>query len=371
MSNAKQIVEKLLDHTGITINGNEPYDIQVNDERFYKRVLGNREMGIGESYMDGWWAVERLDELVFRLVSADLREILKPSPKIISTIVLSSLQNRQTVNKAQKNASHHYDVGNDLYTLMLDKRMIYSCAYWADAKNLDEAQEAKLELICQKLHLRPGMTVLDIGCGWGGFAEYAARKYKVTVTGITPAKEQVILARERTVGLSVDIQQKDYREMSGTFDRIVSIGMLEHVGPKNYKAFFKHCSEMLTDDGIMLHHTIGNNRSVNSTDPWMDKYIFPGGVIPSLAQISKSIEKQLIIEDLHNFGPDYDKTLLAWHANFVKNYPKLKDTYDERFYKMWEFYLLSSAALFRARKIQLWQIVMRKPIQPDTYVTTR
>ena len=179
------------------------------------------------------------------------------------------------------------------------------------------------------------------------------------------------MAKERTKGLSVDIQQKDYRDITGKYDRIVSIGMLEHVGPKNYKAFFKHCSDMLNDDGIMLHHAIGNNRSVNSTDPWMDTYIFPGGVIPSLAQISKSIEKQLIIEDLHNFGPDYDKTLLAWHANFVKNYPMLKNKYDKRFYRMWEFYLLSSAGLFRSRKIQLWQIVMRKPIKSDTYITTR
>ena len=284
---------------------------------------------------------------------------------------MSTLFNRQTTRRAKSNASSHYDIGNDLYEHMLDKNMIYSCAYWKSATNLDDAQEAKLELICQKLHLKKGMALLDIGCGWGGFAAYAAKRYGVRVTGITPAAEQVRLARERTKGLPVTIEQKDYREISGKFDRIVSIGMLEHVGPKNYAVFFERCKEMLKGDGIMLHHTIGNNRSVNRTAPWMDKYIFPGGVVPSLAQIARSVEKQLVIEDLHNFGPYYDKTLMAWHENFVKNYPQLKDKYDERFYRMWNFYLLTCAALFRTRNMQLWQIVMRKIEQSDTYVTAR
>lgn len=371
MSKAEKVVNELLALADVRIGGSRSFDIRVKDDRFYKRVLGGRELGVGESYMDGWWEVKRLDELVETLLSAGLREKLKISPKIVQTVALSSLQNRQTAKQAKKNAAHHYNIGNDLYAAMLDKRMVYSCGYWLKAKNLDEAQEAKLDLICRKLYLKPGMTLLDIGCGWGAFADYAASKYKVKVMGVTPAAEQVKLARERVKSPLVSIQQKDYREATGKYDRIVSIGMLEHVGPKNYKNFFALCEKMLNDDGMMLHHTIGNNRSVNSTDPWIDTYIFPGGVIPSLAQISKSVEKKLVIEDVQNFGPDYDKTLMAWYANFAKHYPELKDRYDERFYKMWEFYLLSCAGIFRARRMQLWQIVMRKPIRSETYVAVR
>jgi cyclopropane-fatty-acyl-phospholipid synthase len=371
MSKAKKILSELLQLADVNIDGTRPFDIRIKDERFYKRVLGGRELGLGESYMDGWWEVERLDELVARVLSAGLRNQIRITPEIIKTVAWSTVQNRQSIRKAGKNAAHHYNVGNDLYKLMLDRRMIYSCGYWKNADNLDKAQEDKLELICKKLELKAGMSLLDIGCGWGGFAKYAAEKYKVKVVGITPAAEQVKLARERTRGLPVEIKQLDYREVSGTFDRIVSIGMLEHVGPKNYKIFFNQCKQMLKDDGIMLHHAIGNNRSVNATDVWIDKYIFPGGVIPSLAQISRAVEKNLIIEDVHNFGPDYDKTLMAWHSNFVRNYPKLKDSYDERFYRMWEFYLLSCAGAFRARNIQLWQIVMRKIRTSDTYMSVR
>lgn len=371
MNKHEKVVREFLSLADVQIDGPRPFDIKVNDERFYKRVLGDRELGLGESYMEGWWQVERLDELVARLLSADLRSKLKVSPEMVRVILASIIQNRQTVSKSKRNASHHYDVGNDLYSLMLDKRMIYSCAYWKNAKTLDEAQDAKLELICQKLKLQPNMTILDIGCGWGGFAEYAASKYNVSVVGITPAFEQVKLAKERTKGLSVDIRQLDYRDITGKYDRIVSIGMLEHVGPKNYARFFLQCKEMLKDDGIMLHHTIGGNRSVNSTDPWMDKYIFPGGVLPSLAQISKAVEKKLVIEDIQNFGPYYDKTLLAWHKNFITNYEKLSNKYDEIFYRMWEFYLLSSAGLFRSRNVQLWQIVMRKIEPSETYIAPR
>jgi len=371
MSKAKKVLSELLQLADVKIDGTRPFDIRVRDERFYKKVLGGRELGLGESYMDGWWEVERLDELVARVLSAGLRNQVRITPEIIKTVAWSTIQNRQSIGKAGKNAAHHYNVGNDLYKLMLDKRMIYSCGYWKNADNLDKAQEDKLELICQKLGLKEGMSLLDIGCGWGGFAKYAAEKYKVSVVGITPAAEQVKLARERTKGLPVEIKRLDYREISGTYDRIVSIGMLEHVGPKNYKDFFNRCKQMLKDEGIMLHHTIGNNRSVMATDVWIDKYIFPGGVIPSLAQISKAVERNLIIEDVHNFGPDYDKTLMAWHSNFTKHYPELKDSYDERFYRMWEFYLLSCAGAFRARNIQLWQIVMRKVRTADTYIAVR
>lgn len=360
MKSPRDILEPLFTAADIEINGSRPYDIQVHDERFYKRALSQRELGIGEAYMDGWWSSAQLDETVARLLAVDVREALPISLALLRTAIASMLVNRQSRNKAYDNASAHYDIGNDLYKRMLDKRMVYSCGFWEDATTLDQAQTAKLDRVCKKLHLEKGMTLLDIGCGWGGFSKFAAENYGVIVTGISPAIEQVNLARERTKKLKVTILQQDYREVTGTYDRIVSIGMLEHVGPKNYRTFFEKCNELLADDGLMLHHTIGNSRSTVAADPFIDKYIFPGGVIPSLAQISKATEKLLVIEDLENFGPYYDRTLMAWHKNFVKHYPEIKDKYDQRFYRMWEYYLLSCAGIFRARRITLWQIVMSK-----------
>lgn len=371
MNKQKETVRKLLTLADIELDGSRPYDISVHDDGLYRRVLASGNLGLGEAYMDGWWDVKSIDQFIARLLSANLNSQVRITPGIVKSVATAKLLNLQTTTRARKNASHHYDIGNDLYERMLDKRMIYSCGYWKNARNLDEAQEAKLELISQKLHLKPGMTLLDIGCGWGGFAEYVSKKYGVIVTGITPAVEQVKLAKKRTKGLPVAIRQQDYREAAGTYDRIVSIGMLEHVGPKNYQTFFNKCRELLKPGGLMLHHAIGSNHSSFSTDPWIDKYIFPGGVIPSIAQIGRSVEKRLIIEDVHNFGPDYDKTLMAWHHNFVQHYPEVSTHYDERFYRMWEYYLLSCAGSFRARNLQLWQIVMR-PIEPSaTYKAVR
>ncbi|HET7060174.1 MAG TPA: cyclopropane fatty acyl phospholipid synthase [Candidatus Saccharimonadales bacterium] len=372
MSNSsKQTVEQLLSLADVKIDGRRAFDIKVNDERLYDRVLRHGTLGLGEAYMDGWWEAKRVDELISRLLTANLRDKAKISPSMALNFATGYVLNRQSVKRARHNAAHHYNIGNDLYERMLDKRMIYSCGYWRNAKTLDEAQTAKLDLVCRKLHLKKGMKLLDIGCGWGGFAEYAARQYGVVVTGISPAAEQVKLAKKRTKGLPVTILQKDYRHMTGSFDRIVSIGMLEHVGPKNYGAFFKRCHRLLKDGGIMLHHTIGSNRSTRATEPWIDKYIFPGGVIPAIAQIAGAVEKRLIVEDIHNFGPYYDRTLMAWHANFVKHYPEISDHYDERFYRMWNYYLLSCAGAFRARHLQLWQIVMRKIETADVYEAVR
>lgn len=367
MSDAKNTVEQLLGLAGIKINGQRPFDIQVHDERFYKKALTQREIGIGETYMDGWWSSRQLDETIAHLLAVNIQKDLPLTPSLVTTVAIGYMFNRQKLSRAYKNAAAHYNIGNDLYALMLDKRMIYSCGFWQHAKTLGQAQEDKLERVCKKLKLKPGMTLLDIGCGWGGFAEYAAKNYKVKVTGISPASEQVELAKKRTKGLDVKILQQDYREASGKYDRIVSIGMLEHVGQKNYKSFFTKCHSLLKDDGIMLHHTIGDIRSLPAVNPWMDKYIFPGGVVPTLTQIAKATEKLLVLEDLENFGPDYDRTLMAWHKNFVANYPKLRDKYDERFYRMWEYYLLSCAGAFRDRKLQLWQLVMRKPVRSEAY----
>lgn len=368
----KSLVKELLSLADIEINGSNPWDIQVHDERFYKRALAEVELGLGESYMDGWWDVEKLDEMIYRIIRADLQNKVKRNIKIAFQLAGFYLINMQARHRAFIIGERHYDLGNDLFRNMLDKRMNYSCAYWKSAANLDEAQENKLELICKKLYLEPGMRVLDIGCGWGAFGKYAAEKYRVEVVGITVSKEQVALGKELCKGLPVDLRLQDYRDVNEKFDRIVSVGMIEHVGYKNYRTYFKVAEKNLKDDGLFLLHTIGEVRSTKSTDAWTHKYIFPNGMLPSIAQLAKAVEGLFIVEDLHNFGSDYDKTLLAWFKNFHNNWEKIKHKYGERFYRMWKYFLLSSAGAFRARnKNQVWQIVLSKKGVPGGYIAVR
>lgn len=368
----KSLVNELLSIAEIEINGRNPWDIQVHDDRFYKRAVTEVELGLGESYMDGWWDVEQLDEMIFRIIRADLQNKVKRNLKIALQLVGFYLINMQARHRAFIIGEKHYDLGNDLFQNMLDKRMNYSCAYWKNATNLEEAQENKLELICKKLYLKPGMRVLDIGCGWGAFGKYAAEKYGVEVLGITVSKEQVSLGKELCKGLPVDIKLMDYRDLNEKFDRIVSVGMIEHVGYRNYRTYFKIAENCLNENGLFLLHTIGEVRSVKNTDAWTHKYIFPNGMLPSIAQLAKAVEGLFVIEDLHNFGADYDKTLIAWYNNFNSNWHKLKEKYGERFYRMWKYFLLSSAGAFRARnKNQLWQIVLSKKGVPGGYISVR
>ena len=359
--NPKTVVQSLLNLAGITLNGNNPWDVQVQDERVYKRWISETELGLGESYMDGWWDCEALDDFFDKVLRAGLEQKIERDWKTLLFILSTKLFNQQTKKKSKRVGREHYDLGNDLFRQMLDKRMMYSCAYWKNAKNLDDAQEAKLDMICKKLELKPGMKVLDIGCGWGGFAKYAVEKYGVEVLGVSISKKQIELGQELCRNLPVELRFQDYREVKGKFDAILSIGFLEHVGYKNYRTYMEVVNRCLKDDGISLIHTIGNNTSVTYTNAWTNKYIFPNGVIPSVAQIAKAAEGLFVIEDLHNFGPDYDKTLMAWYANFEKAWQQLKKTYDERFYRMWRYFLLSSAGGFRSRFNQLWQFVMTKP----------
>ena len=364
----KQKIIKLLSSTDIRINGERPWDPRVIDERFFQRVLSQGALGLGESYMDGWWEVQHLDQFIYQVLSAGLNEKVTGFAKFWMSIKAISL-NLQKKSKAHQIGERHYDIGNDLYTAMLDKGMNYSCAYWKNAENLDQAQEAKLELICKKLQLQAGMKVLDIGCGWGGFAKYAASRYNTQVTGITVSKEQVKLAKEMCNGLPVEIRFQDYRSLNETFDRIVSIGMIEHVGYKNYRIYMETVQRCLTDEGLFLLHTIGNNTSTVIGDSWTNRYIFPDGMLPSPVQITRAIEGLFVLEDWHNFGADYDKTLMAWYENFKNNWEKIKQNkkYDERFYRMWTYYLLSFAGTFRARNDQLWQIVLSKKGVPGGY----
>ncbi len=355
-------VAKILAPAGIKIGGRRPWDLQVYDGRFYQRLLSDGSLASGESYMDGWWDAESLDELCARVHRANLAAKVGKW-KTIYFALKGRIFNRQTKSRSAKVAQEHYDLGNNLYEAMLDRRMQYTCGYWKDATTLDQAQENKLDLICRKIQLEPGMTVLDLGGGFGGLAHFMASEYGCQVVSYNISAEQVAYGRRWCNRLPVRFEQRDYREAAAdaqVFDRVVSIGLCEHVGLKNYSTFLRLAHKKLKSRGLFLLHTIGGNESCTCTDPWMDKYIFPNGMIPSMAQLTRAMEGLWVVEDWHNFGPDYDKTLMAWWRNFDHAWPVLQHTYDERFYRMWKYYLLGSAGGFRARKLQLWQIVLSK-----------
>ena len=365
MKKDENILRDLLASAEISVNGDQPWDIQVHDQRFYERVLRDSSLGLGESYVDGWWDCEAVDAFIDRVLRANLREQVENNFKLAFQVLRARLLNRQSKTKSHEVAERHYDLGNDLYRAMLDKRMNYTCAYWKDTDNLDDAQEAKLELVCQKIGIHPGMTILELGCGWGSFAKYAAEKHGASVVAVNISKEQVALGRELCQGLPVEIRLQDYREVEGEFDAVISIGMMEHVGYKNYRTYFEVVDRCLKKGGISFFHTIGRNKSIKTGEAFTDKYIFPNGQLPSISQLSKAIEGLFVIEDWHNFGPDYDPTLLAWHANFNQAWPILKDKYSEHFRRMWNYYLLSSAGGFRSRSTQLWQVVLTRAGTPQ------
>lgn len=371
MSNLKSTAQDLLSLAKININGTNPQDMKVHNESLYKNVLTTGNLGLGEAYMSKWWDCDRLDIFFDQVLSAQLDQKIKKDKKILLQLLLAKIFNLQSTKRAFIIGEKHYDNGNDLYENMLDKRLTYTCGYWKDAQNLDQAQEAKLDLTCRKLGLKPGQRILDIGCGWGSFVKYAAEKYGVKAVGITVSKEQKKLADNLCQGLPIEIRLQDYRDVNEKFDHIASLGMIEHVGYKNYNTYMQTAHRCLKDNGLFLLHTIGGNKSVTSTDAWMNKYIFPNSMLPSIKQLAKSIEGLFVLEDLHNFSADYDKTLMAWYKNFKTNWDKIKNNYDERFYRMWKYYLLSCAGTFRARKNQLWQIVLSKNGVPGGYTSIR
>jgi cyclopropane-fatty-acyl-phospholipid synthase len=367
---SKKICESILEKADVEINGSRDFDINVKNSNFYRRVLAKGSMGLGESYMDGWWDADSLDEFFNKVLKAKLAKKIV-SFSLIMNVLKAMFFNMQNKKRSHKVAKEHYDVGNDLYEKMLGKRMQYTCAYWNGTDSLEQAQENKLEMICKKINLRKEDTVLELGCGWGGFAKYAAEKYSCSVTGYNISEEQVKYARESCKGLPVEIIKDDYRNATGKFDKVVSVGLCEHVGSKNYRNLMKLAHSRLKDDGVFLLHTIGRNTSSRITDPWIDKYIFPGGMIPSIKQLSSAFEGLFVVEDLHNFGPDYDKTLMAWFKNFDESWDKIKSNYSERFYRMWKYYLLSCAGYFRSREGQLWQFVLSKQGIPGGHKSIR
>ena len=366
---AKELVDELLAKAGIKINGPDLWDLTVHNELFYERVLTKGSIGVGESYMDGWWDVPALDQFFEKVFNAGLELEIRRNFHLLLHALRFSLVNPQSVLRSFEVGKRHYDIGNELFSGMLDKRLTYSCGYWKKATSLDEAQEAKLDVICRKLGLQPGMRMLDIGCGWGSLVKYAAEHYGVEAVGVTVSREQVEYAQQDCKDLPVRIEFQDYRTLNEQFDRIASVGMVEHVGRRNYPDFMRVAWRCLKPGGLFLLHTIGSNVSTFTTDPWIEKYIFPNSMLPSLNQLSRAAEYKFIIEDVHNFGPHYDHTLMAWDQNFRNAWDELKSGYDERFYRMWRFYLLSSAASFRTRRIQLWQVLLGK--QPRPPVVTR
>jgi cyclopropane-fatty-acyl-phospholipid synthase len=358
---ARRTVQDLARRAGIEIGGSGPLSVHVRDEDLYDVVLARGLTGLREAYVDGAWEAERLDVVTERLLSCGVSLRWADRAELALGALSGRLRNLQSRARSRQVGRRHYDLGNDLYGAMLDRRMVYSCAYWQEAETLDDAQEAKLDLVCRKLGLAPGMRVLDIGCGWGGFAQFAAERHGVSVVGVTISSEQARLAGERCAGLPVSIHLQDYRELGATnerFDRIVSMGMLEHVGYKNYRRYLSIVRQRLADDGLFLLHTIGANASRKSYDPWMNENIFPNALLPSATQIAAACEGLMTIEDWHNFGADYDRTLMCWFENFDRAWPRLRERYGERFYRTWKCYLLTCAGTFRARAAQVWQVVL-------------
>lgn len=370
MSNNQKLIE-MLALAGVTVGGKNPWDVQILDNRLERRIFTGGSLAVGDSFVDKWWTANNLDQFIYTLANSELTNNVMGTGVWFSDL-LSRVMNLQSVRRAFQIAKKHYDINDDVYRSMLDSSMAYTCGYWKDAENLEEAQRAKADLVCLKLGLGPGMRLLDIGCGWGGFAEYAAREYGVKVVGVTVSVEQAKVARERVQGLPVDIRVQDYRSiLNEKFDRITTIGMIEHVGYKNYRTFFETVRRLLNSDGLFLLHTIGSPDSRTRGEPWVNEYIFRNGMLPSLQQLSGAAEKLCIIEDVHNFGADYDRTLMAWWNNFNDHWDEIRVRYDERFYRMWQYYLLSFAGMFRSRNLQLWQIVFSPSGVPGGYTSIR
>jgi cyclopropane-fatty-acyl-phospholipid synthase len=351
--------DALLAKADIFANGSRPWDMRLHKAGVLERIAARGSLGLGETYVDGEWDAEQLDEFFARLLRARLDRAARPL-SLLLPILKERLFNRQNARRAWRVGEMHYDLGNDFYQAMLGHHMAYSCGYWKQAASLDSAQEAKLDLICRKLRLEPGMRVLDIGCGWGAFMAYAAEYFGVECVGVTISKQQAEFASQRYSGLPLEFRLQDYRDLGGQFDRVVSIGMFEHVGKKNHRAFMQVAHRCLADDGIFLLHTIGKNERGGVTDPWVDKYIFPNGELPAISHISDASDGLFVTEDFHNFGADYDKTLMAWHRNFEAAWPRFADAMGERFHRQWKYYLLSCAGSFRARDLQVWQWILTK-----------
>lgn len=366
----ERIGREILEAADIEVNGDRPWDLQIHHQGFYRRALQQGTLGLGEAYMDQWWDARAVDQFVERLVRSGVEQRVSHWRHQLQYVVGNTLQNLQNPRRARRAVAAHYDLGNDLFMAMLDPELNYSCGYWYRADNLADAQRDKLELICRKLELQPGQLLLDIGCGWGSLLRHAAEHHGVRAIGVTLSEEQARYAQAACRGLDVEIRLQDYRELEVVADCIVSVGMFEHVGHRNYRQFMEIASACLAEDGLFLLHTIGNHRHTLDNDPWINKYIFPDGELPSPIHLTEAIQDLFDIEDWHSFGPDYDRTLMAWLDNFDRAWPQLEGHYDQRFCRMWRYYLQFCAGLFRARRLQLWQLVLSRG-RPGAYRAPR
>jgi len=272
-------IQDMLASADIQTNGDRPWDLQIHNPDVYQRILREGLLGLGESYVEGWWDCPNLDEFFTKIFRSNLYDPIDRDLATVLETAKAKLWNMQSLNRSFQIGKHHYDLENELYQLMLDSRMTYTCGYWKTAQNLEDAQAAKLDLICQKLQLKKGMTLLDIGCGWGSLMKYAAEKYEVSCVGLTVSQEQIKLGEELCKGLPVKFILQDYRQFDEQFDRVASVGMIEHVGHKNYRVFMEKVNCCLKSDGLFLLHTIGNNSTKFYIDRWIDKYIFPNALL--------------------------------------------------------------------------------------------
>ena len=374
-------IRRHFEAAGIELNGPRPWDLQVQDPDLYGDLIRRGSLALGEGYVQGRWDCDQLDGLFTRLLSQDNSQQVvfglsatAPLRRRIQALG-NSVMNLQSTRRSHQVGRRHYDVDPLVYEAMLDGRRIYSCAYWQQAQTLEEAQEHKLRLICEKLELAPGQRLLDLGCGWGGLARFAAEHYGVSVLGVTVSKQQADACQKLNKGLPVEVHLADYRAAlireRGPFDRVVSVGMMEHVGRHNDRTFFSGINAVLQDDGLCLLQTIGSTETCDWFDPWIDAYIFPNGRLPSAMQLCRGWEPWFVLEDWDNFGTDYDRTLMVWWANFEQAWPELSQHLDPEFHRMWRYYLLACAGLFRSRRGQLWQIVLSKRNRSQIYRSVR
>lgn len=350
-----------LEQADIQVEGSRPWDIKICHPGFFKCIMQQGLLGLGESYMDGWWECERLDIFVYKFLSGQLDEALPTHLHDILKFFSAKLLSIRSDENNSKRGHNDYEIGDDIFAIMLDSYMQYSCGCWRQATCLNEAQTAKLDMMCEKLQLTPGMRVLDIGCGWGGTAEYMARHYDVYVEGITDSTEQQKIAQARCEGLNVTIMLGDFRDpLDDQFDRIIALGTLQNIGLKSYKTFFEWVASCLRPDGFFLLQSIGSGQLVNHIGPWINKYIFPGGCLPSGEQIIHSTQPYLHIEDWINLGEDYDKTFMAWEKRINTAWPELRHHYSPKFKRMLDYYLCSCAGFLRARKLNMWEVVFSR-----------
>jgi len=344
----------------VRLDGNRPWDIRAKDERFFTKVLRGGSLGLGESYVEELWDCDKLDELFYKVLNARLDTQFPKNLSEVARAVRTWVWNPQTKRKSRYVAEQHYDFGNEFYESFLDPYNQYTCGYFEEGDGLNEAQARKMDLICKKLRLSAKDRVLDIGCGWGGFAKFAAERYGCHVTGISISDRQIEYAKEFCRNLPVEIRKCDYRNLEGSFDKVLICGMIEHVGVKNYRTLMEVVHRSLRNDGLFLLHTIGNNRAYQYIDPWIAKYIFPNSMIPALSQLSKAFEGFFVLEDLHAFGHHYDKTLASWDKNLESSWTKLSVPYPSSVRRMWKYYFLSCAGAFRARALQVWQFLFSR-----------